>query len=109
VYKSERTYHGEEDEALQAPQIATHRKTELIDKCKTKTNYTLVSHPVCCVSHPVSFLATPLSPRLFYLPTCKKNKPKEGWGKKKKLKKIKKKKEKPREPNALRHDFPRTR
>jgi hypothetical protein len=77
VCKSERTYHGEEDEALQAPQIATHRNTELIDKCNKKTNYTLVSLSVVSLTlSPFSRLLS-LSP-LFYLPTCKKKDQKKG-------------------------------
>jgi hypothetical protein len=86
VCKSERTYHGEEDEALQAPQIATHRNTELIDKCNTKTNYTLVSLFVCCVSHPLSVFSSPLSLPPFLSSNLQKKTERRG-GKKKEKKK----------------------
>jgi hypothetical protein len=91
VCKSERTYHGEEDEALQAPQIATHRKTELIDKCNTKTNYTLVSlSGLSCLSPSLLSRVSSLSPPFLSSNLQKKQTKRRVVGKKKK--KVKKKK-----------------
>jgi hypothetical protein len=87
VCKSERTYHGEEDEALQAPLIATHRNTELIDRCNTKTNYALVSLSVVSLTlSPFSrLLSLSLSP--FLSSNLPKKKTKRRVGKEKKEKK----------------------